>query len=266
MVPREKNHVSMFPHSLFSKNWFYRRQFYVSSFPFSGILIISAIWTRPLVTTVIFLRKHRHNKCTAWMFRNYIPWFHSCSVQHVICIHYLIVVASNLTGGCCGGVFPFRPSSRQEIECNNNAQQILAPDKTTSNSQQGLETKVTQIQLSWLLHNPFSLHPKRRESFHDDIKTAIQDIFPNSQVTRSGIDKPLWTLHLRAQVSTIMHIPNIQKKLVRCIQSFYTTEPTDLETMKEQMSKRNSHQVLEDTEPWTEGIWWSAALGGQWAG
>ena len=50
-----KNHVSMFPHFLFSDTWFYRRQFYVASFPFSGILITSAIWTSPHVTTVIFL-------------------------------------------------------------------------------------------------------------------------------------------------------------------------------------------------------------------
>ena len=139
------------------------------------------------------------------------------------------------------------------MECSNNAQQILAPDKTKSISQQALETKPIQIQLSWLLHNPFNLDTKLRERFHSQIKPAIQDIFPNSQVTRSGMDKPLWTLHLRAQVSNISNT-NIRKQLVRCIQSFCNTELTELEMMKEQMSVRNSHQVLPDTEHWTEEI------------
>ena len=69
-----------------------------------------------------------------------------------------------------------------------------------------------QIQLSWLLHNPFNLDTKLREGFHAQIKPAIQIIFPISQVTRSRMDKPLWTLHLRAQVNNIMHITNIREK------------------------------------------------------
>ena len=98
------------------------------------------------------------------------------------------------------------------MECNNNTQQILAPYKTTLNSQQALETKAKQIQLSWLLHNPFNLDTKLRERFHAQIKPAIQAIFPISQVTRSGIDKPLWTLDLRAQVNNIKHITKIREK------------------------------------------------------
>ena len=73
------------------------------------------------------------------------------------------------------------------------------------------------------------------------------------------MDKPSWTLHLRLQVSNILRVKNMLQKVVKGIQTSYANEQIELDEIKSQMSKRNSHQVLEDTEPWTEEIWWRDA-------
>ena len=91
-----------------------------------------------------------------------------------------------------------------------------------------------------------------RQDFRDRIKTAIRDLLLMSQVTRSGIDKPYWTLHLRARHRTELYVRKAQYNLVPAIQGCYPKEATDLEQIKKGMSKSNSHQVLKDAEPWTE--------------
>ena len=73
------------------------------------------------------------------------------------------------------------------------------------------------------------------------------------------MDKPSWTLHLRLQVSNILRVKNIRQKLVKGIQTCYADEHTELDKITKQISERNSHPVLQDTEPWTEEIWWRDA-------
>ena len=142
------------------------------------------------------------------------------------------------------------------MECKNITQQILGHDKRTTHAQERHEKKAQQIKLTWSLRNPLNPDPKMRQDFHDRIKTAIQKILPMSQVTRSGIDKPYWTLHLRAQHRTELNVRNTRYNLVTAIQDCYKKETTDLEQIKHNISMRNSPEVLEDTEPWTEEIWW----------
>ena len=121
--------------------------------------------------------------------------------------------------------------------------------------------KALQIKLTWSLRNPLNPDPKMRQDFHDGIKTAIQYMFPMSQVTRSGFDKPYWTLNLRARHSKKLIVRNTRCRLVTAIQGCYkeVEGPTHFDQIKHEMSRPNFLQVLEDTETWTEEIWWRDA-------
>ena len=122
-----------------------------------------------------------------------------------------------------------------------------------------MESKTIQIQLTWSLPNQFYLPQSGHHNFHADIKSVVQKLFQNSQVTRSGMSEPCWTLRVRARHSTELIVRDTRQSSIKAIQTCCKKHlsKNQFQGIKSAMSQHNLHPVFEVTEHWTGVTWWT---------